>query len=410
MNDETKSLAVVKNPELLLPGKTETIEKLRAIREFQEVVKGNLKEGSDYGIIPGTDKPCLLQPGAQKIAKLLNLYEQFEVVEVVKEWEKARAFPMLEFPLFHYDLKCKLFVMGTGTQVGEGVGSCSSFEVKYRYRWIAEHDLPAYLDKALLKKRGGLIFEFGFAVDKAETSGKYGKPAEYWKRFVDAISKGEARASERNTRNGPRPGWEIDGTVYRIQNEDICDQINTIEKIAAKRAFVYANLSVARLSDLFTQDLEDRIDPGADHANGDIETTATTKKTVPVITDAHGQARTGEEIKRDPEPDPFDDEHRKLLADEEARRKKLQEQKDGLFGDGEGVPPGPTITTEQARQFEAEARKQKKTLKDMKAAWSVLKIEKSGEIPDVHYLAYMNWAKGLIDNKELARDVLGGGN
>ena len=43
----------------------EAKEKLKAIRLFQAVVKSELKENHDYGVIPGTgDKPTLLKPGA----------------------------------------------------------------------------------------------------------------------------------------------------------------------------------------------------------------------------------------------------------------------------------------------------------------------------------------------------------
>ena len=52
--------------------------------------------------------------------------------------------------------------------------------------------------------------------------------------------------------------WEGTGSDrHRIENDDIYSQVNTILKMAKKRAMVDAALSVGRLSDLFTQDLED---------------------------------------------------------------------------------------------------------------------------------------------------------
>ena len=46
-------------------------------------------------------------------------------------------------------------------------------------------------------------------------------------------------------------------TQYRVTNPDPADQVNTILKMAKKRAMVDAALSVGRLSEIFTQDVED---------------------------------------------------------------------------------------------------------------------------------------------------------
>ena len=46
----------------------------------------------------------------------------------------------------------------------------------------------------------------------------------------------------------------------RIENDEIFSQRNTLLKMAKKRALVDAALSAGRLSDMFTQDMEDIID------------------------------------------------------------------------------------------------------------------------------------------------------
>ena len=46
-------------------------------------------------------------------------------------------------------------------------------------------------------------------------------------------------------------------TKYKINNPDICSLVNTILKMAKKRAFIDAVLQVASLSEVFTQDVED---------------------------------------------------------------------------------------------------------------------------------------------------------
>ncbi|MDD5703327.1 MAG: hypothetical protein PHU23_14925, partial [Dehalococcoidales bacterium] len=112
-------------------------------------------------------------------------------------------------PFFHYLIKCRLVHVITGALVSEGIGECNSLEGKYRYRWVSERDLPAGVDKASLVSQ------------------------------------------ERRNKNGGH--W----TVYRLENDDIYSLVNTILKMAKKRALVDAALSAGRLSDVFTQDIED---------------------------------------------------------------------------------------------------------------------------------------------------------
>jgi hypothetical protein len=110
-------------------------------------------------------------------------------------------------------------------------------------------------------KRGGqrMVCEFEFAIDRAETTGVYGKPAEYWQKLKEAIAAGTARRIERDSRQGKLPAWEFDAdtTLYRIPNPDVADLINTIQKMAQKRALVAATLIATAASEFFTQDVED---------------------------------------------------------------------------------------------------------------------------------------------------------
>jgi hypothetical protein len=233
----------------------EATTKLAAIREFQKVVRASLSDGHDYGVIPGTPKPTLLKPGAEKIAKLLNLSDDYLVDKEEERWDR-------DDPFFYYRVRCILRDMETGTMVSSGVGSCNSQEVKYAWRWVPEADLPKSFDKASLESKGGEreTFEFDFALSKRETTGKYGKPAEYWDAWDKAIKEGKAKRGEKDTKGGKTyPGYSmmIGRVEYRIPNPAIFDQVNTILKMAKKRALVDAALSVGRLSDLFTQDIED---------------------------------------------------------------------------------------------------------------------------------------------------------
>jgi len=249
----TEALARIPQGDVISLDPKETKRKLDAIAQFQAIVRRELKSDLDYGVIPGTNKPTLLKPGAEKLAKLLNCYDDYEIIERIEDWEK---------PLFRYLIRCTLIEMSTGTKVSSGLGECNSYESKYRYRWIEEENLPLGVRKEDLKSRDGrkTLFEFDFALEKRETTGKYGKPREYWDAFDKAVKDGTARRVEKETKSGKKMfGHEmtIGTTQYQAPNPDIFDQINTILKMAKKRALVDAALSAGRLSDLFTQDLED---------------------------------------------------------------------------------------------------------------------------------------------------------
>ncbi len=198
------------------------VERYNALVEFTQQI---MKDGKDFGTVPGTDKPTLLKPGAEKLCNFFGLSPKFTIIEKVERWDSDE-------PLFYFVYKCQLY--RGDTLLGEGDGSCNSRESKYRYRWVNENNLPPGLNKSKCEARGGRVTEFDFGIDKAETSGKYGKPPAYWKAFQDAIEAGTATRGEKAISNGgKRPTWTIDMTVYRVPNPDVCDQINTIQLKAA---------------------------------------------------------------------------------------------------------------------------------------------------------------------------------
>ena len=220
---------------------------------FKEFVSKVLIKDRDYGEIPGTNKPTLLKPGAEKLSAFFGIRPVFILQDSVNDWTGADHGGE---PFFFREYKCQGF--RNGELIGEGIGSCNSWEKKYRYRWISEAEIPATVDKSTLEFVDGTISEFAFAVDKGETSGKYGKPAEYWKRFRDAISSGTAKQIKRKTKKGDdMDAWEIGGKVYAVPNHDPADQVNTIDKMAQKRSLVAMVLITTNASDYFTQDMED---------------------------------------------------------------------------------------------------------------------------------------------------------
>lgn len=194
---EIENIPVVFN----LPPAERVKQKIAEIDAFQELVRRYLKPGLDYGVIPGTGKkPTLLKPGAEKVDKLLDLSDNYEIIEKTEDWNK---------PFFNYLIRCELRLIGSNVLVSSGMGSCNSMESKYRYRWQWPSDVPE-------DKRPGMVT-----------------------RTINV--KGRRQ------------------TQYRTDNDDICSQVNTILKMAKKRAHIDATLSAARLSELFTQDIEDLV-------------------------------------------------------------------------------------------------------------------------------------------------------
>ncbi len=95
---------------------------LQKIGAFQELVRTQLREGKDYGAIPGAgDRKVLLKPGAEKITVLLGLRSKFEIAGKVEDFESG---------FFAYMVRCSL-VAPNGETVTEGLGQANTKERKY---------------------------------------------------------------------------------------------------------------------------------------------------------------------------------------------------------------------------------------------------------------------------------------
>ena len=185
-NNEINSLSIIDTVEI--DSITNTMNK---IAQMQAVVQKTLKNGQDYGVVPGTNKPTLLKPGGEKICMLFGLNPEYTFLQTTEDYDK-------EF--FSYNVRCTLF--RNGQPVAQGVGSCNSKEKKYRY--VNVDEVPE-----------------NYVGYQEPITDKYGR------------------------------------TRFKINNSDICSLVNTILKMAKKRAFIDAILQVASLSEVFTQDLED---------------------------------------------------------------------------------------------------------------------------------------------------------
>ncbi len=116
------------------------------------------------------------------------------------EYEFLQTTEDYDKEFFSYNIRCTLF--RNRQPVAQGVGSCNSKEKKYRFV------------------------------------------------NVDTIPETYIGQSEEYTDKCGR-------VRYKINNPDICSLVNTILKMAKKRAFIDAVLQVASLSEVFTQDIED---------------------------------------------------------------------------------------------------------------------------------------------------------
>ncbi len=178
------------------------------------------KEGLDFGRIPGTgEKPTLLQPGMEKLCRALHLRPEYVEKSKIEDFDK---------PLIYYRYECRLVDHETGICISTAIGSANSHESKWRWR-NAERVCPTCGKPTIIKgkdeygggwicfaKKGGCGTKF-IATDKAIT----------------------------------------EQVVGRVENPDIFDQMNTIDKIAQKRALGSAIKGAANVSELFTVDLED---------------------------------------------------------------------------------------------------------------------------------------------------------
>ena len=166
---------------------------MQKIATFQAVIQKNLKESHDYGVIAGAGSKPTLLKPGGE--KICMMFGLNPEYDFLERTENYKD------GFFAYNIKCTLY--RNGSAVSQGVGNCNSMEKKYRY--INSDTVPAGVDESSVEK----------------ITDKYGR------------------------------------TKYKIPKPHIADLVNTILKMAKKRAFIDAVLQVASLSDVFTQDLED---------------------------------------------------------------------------------------------------------------------------------------------------------
>lgn len=226
-----------------------TNEIVRQVCLIQDVMKTVMRDKEHYGIIPGCgNKPTLLKPGAEKLGMTFRLHPEFEVTRH-------------ELPGGHREVEvlCTLKTF-SGKFAGQGVGSCSTLENKYRYRW---------------ENTGMLV------------------PVNYWESRDPAMLGGADYAPRK-----VKGKWTI---FHRIEHDNPADYYNTVLKMAKKRAHVDAILTATAASDLFTQDVEDlpvNAEPPPEPEYKD------TRKTADAMADMMGGGKEATKGRDDGEPFP----------------------------------------------------------------------------------------------------------
>lgn len=161
----------------------------------KQAMGGCMTVGHDYGTIPGTPKPTLFKPGAEKLMLIFKLAGK-PIIEDLSTSDEIR-----------YRVSTEICHTPSGTIVGYGVGEASTNEEKYRWR------------RAICKE------EFD-----------------------------EVPEDRRRKKWGSKEGKTFSTMQVRTNPADLA---NTILKMADKRSLISGALKVTAASSVFSQDMED---------------------------------------------------------------------------------------------------------------------------------------------------------
>lgn len=191
------------------------VEALNTQLEAISSVMGNvMQEGVDYGVVPGSsrNKPSLYKPGAEILLRLFNYSLRLEIVDQQEDFDQ---------PFFRYKVK-GIIEDSTGRVVAEGYGEANSKESRYFRRYCPECESGVW-DNRRRHQDGEFLDRPAFTCKSKRCSWSASKASEVPMEFDFAL-------------------------------------VNTIIKMAAKRAKVETVLTGTAASHFFTQDVED-LDP-----------------------------------------------------------------------------------------------------------------------------------------------------
>lgn len=114
------------------------------IEMAQRLVMNVLEKDVDYGIHPGTDSLALRDPGASKIINAFNCYPDHKILYSQETNE-----------IITFQIQANLISRQTDNVVGTGIGSCSTMETKYGFRWVESPEDYGYKREELTRRRRG---------------------------------------------------------------------------------------------------------------------------------------------------------------------------------------------------------------------------------------------------------------
>jgi len=178
-------------------GTLATSEVIARTKQIREVMEAVMKVNVHYGVIPGTQKPTMYQPGADVLNVTFRIAPKIGHLEDLSNEDEVR-----------YRVTVQGIHQVSGELLAEGIGECSSSEEKYR-----------------------------------------------WRRPVCDAEFNETEANRRREKWGRGSG----GGTYK--NKQVrtspADVANTVLKMAVKRGKIAMTLNATAASDVFAQDLED---------------------------------------------------------------------------------------------------------------------------------------------------------
>jgi len=194
---------------------------------IQNIVRAVMKENEHFGTIPGTKKPSLYKPGAEKLSLTFRLRPEYQI----RRTDMANDHR-------EYEVTCTLYHIPTGQSIGEGVGSATTMEGKYRYRTgggeLTELPVPkAYWDTRKTDSNKAMSILKSLANEAGHDGDRFG------------------------TKKNDTGSWMISTYSEKVEHDNPADYWNTVLKMAKKRAHVDAILTATAASDIFTQDVED---------------------------------------------------------------------------------------------------------------------------------------------------------
>lgn len=211
---------------------------LQKITQFQGLVQSQLKQNHDFGVIPGTPKPTLLKPGAEKILMLMGLSSEFEIVDSTRDFREG---------FFQYQVRCKLY--RNGNLITEGLGACNTKEKKY-----IKMD-PFTMDNTVLKmaKKRALIDAtllvaslsevFTQDIEDLDLNNERPTTGQTTHDSTDTISKAQAKRmyalsganADLCAKVISKYGYKKSEEVKKVDYDKICKDIETEVKIASQQ-------------------------------------------------------------------------------------------------------------------------------------------------------------------------------